>query len=186
MQNEITAEYLQSQGRYEKFPSRFWKKVVKTDSCWLWTAAKTNFGYGIIGIGERWHYRPIGAHVASWVMNYGSVPKGLCVLHNCPGGDNPACVNPAHLWVGTKKQNSQDMVAKGRGNWGNTFGERHPCAKLDERTVRRIRKLYAERPKPQKKGAKGYAKMAREFGVTDALIKHIITGKIWKRFRTEA
>lgn len=180
MQNEITAEYLQSQGRYEKFPSRFWKKVVKTDSCWLWTGSKTVFGYGVIGIGKHYGYKNLGAHVASWILHNGQIPKGLCVLHNCPGGDNPACVNPAHLWIGTKKQNTNDMVKKGRGVFGNTFGERNSHSKLTEDDVRKIRKLYAERPMPRKKGGKGYARMAREFGVTDTLIKFIVTRRIWK------
>lgn len=184
MQSEITPEYLSSQGRYVKFPNRFWLKVKKTDSCWLWTGGKTTFGYGVIGIGEDGNYKNIGAHVASWIMHRGRVPKGMCVLHNCPGGDNPACVNPEHLWVGTKKQNTQDMVKKGRGVWGNTFGERHAFAKLNEATVREIRRLYAERPKPIKKGSKGYAVLAREFGVSETLIKFVVTKKLWKRFRT--
>lgn len=122
---------------------RFWEKVQKTDSCWPWTGFLNHFGYGNISSGGRYG-RPIRAHRVSWELHNGPIPDGLFVLHNCPSGDNPACVNPAHLWLGTKLQNSRDMMAKGR--WWHPVNEResaqthclrgHP---FDEENTRRHR-----------------------------------------------
>jgi hypothetical protein len=94
---------------------RFWAKVLKgaPDECWLWQGWTNNHGYGRIYILER--DSDTGAHVVSWFLHTGSWPeKGMCVLHNCPEGDNPACVNIAHLWLGTKADNTHDMMRKGR------------------------------------------------------------------------
>ena len=80
------------------------------DACWMWTGALAGRGYGKLrDVGVR---RLLYAHRVSWEVTNGPVPDGFCVLHQC---DNPACVNPSHLWVGTKKDNTQDMVRKGRG-----------------------------------------------------------------------
>lgn len=86
---------------------RFWAKVDRTASCWLWTAAKTPDGYGKLGIRCYMEY----AHRLSWEMHRGPIPAGMLVLHRC---DTPSCVNPAHLFIGTQFDNMQDMVAKGR------------------------------------------------------------------------
>lgn len=92
---------------------RFWRFVQKTDDCWLWTGAHGN--YGFISVSERLgESHQLLAHRVSWELHHGPIPDDLWVLHNCPGGDNPLCVNPSHLWLGTPADNSQDMVAKGR------------------------------------------------------------------------
>ena len=92
---------------------RFWSKVQKTESCWLWTGAKNAKGYGFLGAthGEKY------AHRLSWIFANGPIPDGLWVLHNCPGGDNSSCVNPAHLWLGDARDNNWDTIIKGRGRW---------------------------------------------------------------------
>lgn len=95
--------------------SRFWLYVNQEGPvhpklgtpCWVWTGATNNFGYGQIHNGIKNVY----AHRLSWEIHNGTLAAGLCVLHRC---DNPPCVNPAHHFIGTKKQNSEDMVAKGR------------------------------------------------------------------------
>jgi hypothetical protein len=87
---------------------RFWKHVNKTESCWLWTGGLSQ-GYGAFHINRKKQ----DAHRLAWIFTHGSIPDGLCVLHNCPGGDNRACCNPAHLWLGTKLDNNRDMIAKG-------------------------------------------------------------------------
>lgn len=95
---------------------RFWSKVQKNgeDQCWVWTAKKFRFGYGQFQF-RRGSYI---AHRISWVIAHGPIPDGMCVLHNCPDGDNPSCVNPSHLWLGTTQDNIRDCVAKGRSGRG--------------------------------------------------------------------
>lgn len=91
---------------------RFWSKVNKTDTCWIWVGARKSgkFNYGKIGAGgakNGWRR----AHIVAWELTRGLVPHGLYVLHNC---DNPPCVNPHHLRLGTLKDNSRDMVERNR------------------------------------------------------------------------
>ena|SRR3990167_7410463 len=112
---------------------RFWPKVNKSspDSCWLWTASLDANGYGQIGSGGRYG-RPLKASRVSWEIHNGPIPDGLLALHRC---DVPACVNPAHLFLGTYKDNTQDMMAKGRG----PCGERQGSSKLTQSDVQAIR-----------------------------------------------
>lgn len=89
---------------------RFWRRVDKSGPCWIWTGAQGHHGYGRIGIGG--HDGPtVLAHRVAWELSNGPVPEGLCVLHRC---DNPPCVNPDHLFVGTQADNIRDCKEKGR------------------------------------------------------------------------
>lgn len=87
---------------------RFWAKVEKTDGCWLWTAALSTTGYGRIGVGKKMAY----THRLSWEMHNGPIPPGMHICHHC---DNPKCVRPDHLFLGTRTDNMRDMWRKGRG-----------------------------------------------------------------------
>ena len=98
---------------------RFWENVSKTETCWVWIGHRKETNYGVISEGKR-KGRPKSAHRYSWEIHNGPIPEGLCVLHRC---DNPPCVNPEHLFLGTLADNAQDMLAKGRGRWGPNRGK---------------------------------------------------------------
>jgi hypothetical protein len=86
---------------------RFFKKVDKTTSCWIWTHSTNKFGHGMFSFQGK----TLGAHRFSFQLHNGNISNGFYVCHSC---DNPACVNPNHLWLGTASDNMQDMIKKGR------------------------------------------------------------------------
>ena len=112
---------------------RFWSHVRKTDKCWVWTGVPANHGYGQFRVGDKKKL----VHRLSWEMANGPIPDGLCVCHHC---DNPICVRPEHLFLGTKQQNHDDMLAKGRRNVAK--GQCHGNAVLSDVDVITIRALY--------------------------------------------
>ena len=154
--------------------ANFWSHVYKApDGCWEWQGWKNSKGYGRIRFaGNRTHF----AHRFSWLIHYGSLPlPEFCILHHC---DNPSCVNPSHLWVGTKGENVADMVTKGR--WGrgglraaNTpRGERHGQAKLTETDVREIRRRRA--------AGEEWTQLGRAFGVSRTTAASAGRGHTWR------
>jgi hypothetical protein len=159
---------------------RFWAKVKKTDTCWLWTAGKGRFGYGKFARGSsRQDCHITTAHRFSYELHNGPIPDGLCVLHRC---DVPACVNPDHLFLGTRKDNSADMAAKGRAGKGERHssvthpervprGRRHWNAKLTAGFVQEIRRRVA--------GNESQASVARSLGLSVATVNDIIKERTW-------
>jgi hypothetical protein len=153
---------------------RFWSKVEKSPECWIWTACVGQFGYGKFGVAGS----TVAAHRYSYELAYGPVPEGLCVLHRC---DNRRCVRPEHLFLGTRADNTADMVAKQRAACGNRHGSRTQ----PQRTARGERvagcKLTAENVRQIfLRGATEFqADLAAEFSVSQSAISAILTRKRW-------
>jgi hypothetical protein len=118
---------------------RFWGKVQVGSAieCWEWRGARYRNGYGFLFAGPLYPTRArfVKAHRLSWEIANGEVPEGLCVLHHC---DNPSCVNPAHLYVGTRRDNARDRAVRKRGKEQRQRGEQNDNSKLVEADVREI------------------------------------------------
>lgn len=152
---------------------RFWSKVKKTPSCWLWIGSKDKKGYGNFRVDGKL----TKTHRFSWQLANGAIPTGMHVLHNCPGGDNPSCINPEHLWLGTDEDNSKDRSKKKRhGTWTKpetrVRGERNGNAKLTADNVLYIRSLYRD-------GGITQNDIAVMFGVAGPSVNKIIKGQRW-------
>lgn len=153
---------------------RFWSRVNKNgsipahrpelESCWEWIAGKHGFGYGMFCINSK-NER---AHRVAWELTNGEIPDGLWVLHKC---DNPCCVNPNHLFLGTVQDNIEDMINKGRHLI--VGGESNSSARLTWVQVKAIRKQYA------KNNISQHA-LAKQMGVSPGTIWNIVHGKTWR------
>lgn len=146
---------------------RFLAKVQKTDGCWNWTGY-TRKGYGMIREGGR-YCRRLQAHRLAYEFFVSPIPNGMCVCHHC---DNPTCVNPQHLFVGSHVDNRADTVAKNR----QARGERNGQAKLTSRQVHAIREQH--QAWSHQFGAKA---LARRYGVHRSTIFDILSGEHWRQ-----
>jgi hypothetical protein len=144
--------------------TRFWRKVRKTRGCWSWTGPLIGSGYGSFQI-LNGPLRVRLAHRFAYMITHGPIPPGMMVLHSC---DNRACVNPAHLRLGTAEDNRNDMISRHR----TIAGEAHPYAKLSNAQVIKIRKLYL-------KGWSSCA-LAKTFGVSRKTVRDIGKLRSWK------
>lgn len=136
---------------------RFWEKVRKDDKCWEWQSWITKDGYGqFCHVG-----RPRLAHRMSWVLSFGDIPDGKCVLHRC---DNRRCVRPSHLFLGTKQDNNLDKAIKGR----SLIGEKNPNCRFSDQDVKRIKVMSNSMTR---------SGIARIFGTDASTISRIVLGK---------
>lgn len=152
------------EGRLKEFPilgpsDVFESRIKKTPSCWLWQGTKNGYGYGIFLMpGER----PVRAHRYAYEFFVGKIPKGKIIMHSC---DNPPCVNPKHLRIGTKDENNKDTAKKRRHHYGLD----HWNGRLSDEDLEYIRK-----------SDKRQCDLASQFGVTQSHISRIRSGKARK------
>lgn len=143
---------------------RFWKKVEKTAGCWRWMGAKNDCGYGKLGV----FLTEIYAHRMAMYLTGTVIPPGLFACHKC---DNPSCVNPGHIFIGSNTDNMLDCAKKGRMR--RAVGEKVPRARFTSEQIMGIRSAY-------KRNLFGYLKIAKIFGVSSGCIRGIIQRKTWK------
>jgi hypothetical protein len=149
---------------------RFWEKVEKSDGCWLWTGSVTKSGgYGQLSVNGK----PVRAHRFIYELLHGPIPVGMRVCHTC---DNPPCVRPDHLFLGTPKDNTHDMIRKGRNRLGGLVGRRGELSqtRTPERRVRRdeVLRLHA--------AGIGATEIARRTKMTRSNVYHITLGRSWR------
>ena len=152
-----------------EFRTWFWQQARQEGDCLIWTKAMQSPGYGVLRVGHR----NLLAHRASWLLTNGDIQPGLCVLHRC---DNPACIDPDHLFLGTRTDNSIDKIKKGRQGRGDKMahkGATNGRAKLNDEQVLLIRKIYRE-------GGVTHRELAKEFGVAHSLIGRIVLCLAWR------
>jgi len=146
---------------------RFWRKVDQSgaNGCWNWTGGTHKKGYGTLHKGDG-DSRPVATHRLSYIMHTGDIPDGMYVMHTC---DNPRCVNPAHLVLGTASDNVRDMWEKGRAKPKGVKGEAHLKAKITEDDVRMIR---ADKTRSNHE-------LARLLGVSPNAVRYVRIGRTW-------
>lgn len=150
----------------KKLELRFWEKVEKSkNGCWNWISAKQYNGYGVFWVGNGVSKK---AHRISYEMKNGKIPDGMYICHKC---DNPGCVNPEHLFVGTASDNAQDMSNKKRGRCNKQNGSDNHISKLSENSVIMIRILD---------NVISDNKIAQIINVTREAVRNCRQQKVWK------
>lgn len=186
--------------------ARFWSKVAKSadpDGCWIWTAGKYKDGYGSFNLAGRRGVvgQETYAHRISWLIHRGPIPNDMCVCHNCPTGDNPSCVNPVHLWLGTHHQNMLDREAKGRGNQvrGEAHHSKHNPGHMAHGDRHKSRTHPESVPRGEEHGGSKLTtaqvleiramrensdltkdEIGKMFGITGGMVGHIHSRRAWK------
>jgi hypothetical protein len=156
-------------GKHGTPEERFWRHIDKRgqDECWEWQSAKNKDGYGRFIFDKK----NKSVHRISWEISNGAIPDGRCVLHTC---DVRSCVNPKHLHLGTKHDNSQDMVSRGRSTTNNFRWK----PKLNLQIANDIREKYSMQMfSPYK--------LAEEYSVSRTTIYQVIHNEIWVSYQKE-
>lgn len=150
--------------------TRFYSHVKKTPDCWLWIGAKDEKGYGLFRVDSR---RIERSHRVAYRISGREIPSGKIVCHRC---DNPPCVNPSHLWLGSIQENTKDMMSKNR----QAKCENQSRAKLTNKQVLEIRALYKNSNPGYRKHKKiPYKNTAILYGVSDCTIEGIVNNRYW-------
>jgi hypothetical protein len=150
---------------------RFDEKIQRSDGCWNWAGAINAQGYGNFWTGKAY----MGAHrIAYVVFTREEIPAGKMVCHSC---DNRACVNPSHVFAGTAKENTADMISKGRQSAAVAGGAGHPMAKLNDQAVTSMR--------AQRTAGKLLREIAAQHDVSEATVSLVCSMKIWKTERAQ-
>lgn len=141
-------------------PERFWPKVQRSEGCWTWTGAKDWDGYPIFGLSSS--QKSVRGHRWVYEQENGPIPPGMQVCHTC---DNPSCVRPDHLFLGTNQDNMTDRNRKGR----TSKGEAHYAAKLTDEQVSQIRSL--------RDSGLRHREIAERFGVSRPYVSDLLRGR---------
>lgn len=144
---------------------RFLSKVQKGKGCWKWLSATIQNGYGVFYLNGKTEY----AHRLAWEMKNGPIPAGKEICHSC---DIKTCVNPRHMFLGTRQDNMQDAISKGRF----CSGTKSHLHKLTDEQVIEIRRTYS-RPSYGKSNAK---ELAAHYNINRGMIENIVAGRNWK------
>lgn len=155
---------------------RFLSKCDANGDCWQWSGSVTSKGYGRFsynGKAER-------AHRVSWLLHFGPIPDGMLVCHRC---DNPGCVNPDHLFLGTAAENTMDMDAKGRRVNAPLTGDDHYARQDPSRVLRGEQsapaKLTVQQVIAIRASSETQTRLARRYGITQAAVSSIIRRRTW-------
>lgn len=155
-------------------PEQFWNKTDRSGDCWLWTKCINSQGYGVFMRGPKGASKSIRAHRQAWELINGPIPQGLEVCHSC---DNPRCVRPEHLFLGTHQDNMDDMFTKGRAVVQThpeklARGEQQGKAKLTVDNVREIRSLHQSGLSTRQIGDR--------YGVNSGTIHDVVHYRTWR------
>lgn len=142
----------------------FWSRVHRGTGCWEWDGYRTEKGYGRLAIKTERGYRSIFSHRLSYSLHHATDPGRLCVCHTC---DNPACVRPDHLFLGSKRANNEDRTAKGR----TARGEKNRHARLTRALVVELRERVRR--------GESRAAISRELGLPKSTIEQAVSGRTW-------
>lgn len=168
---------------------RFWRFVPQgkcEEDCWEWLGgAWTQQGYPRLQHPINGKWKSLAANRVSWEVAHGPIPEGMVVCHRC---DNPKCVNPHHLFLGTHQDNTQDMMQKGRN--GGQFqpghaplrkGDAHPQAKLTQAQAEEIRETYLRTHHLRRRDPRrpSLETLAAKYGVSKKTVLNVVHGRIW-------
>jgi len=140
----------------------FWNRVEKLDGCWIWQGGRYRNGYGQLQVNKVKKL----AHRVAYEISIGPIPDGLLVCHTC---DNRVCVNPKHLFLGTHKDNTHDMIVKGRKHVA--YGEKTTNVRLTEKEVIALRASYPRNTQRQ---------LAKQFNIAASTVHAILNRLTWR------